>query len=265
MSKALFYSLFETAWVAAFTEDNIRHAWQKSGLWPIDSEKILSQVIRPPLISSTSDLPLLKTPRSSKSIRYFQKSYIQSPSSILQQKLFKTNKVLAAELAILKHENKGLRYTIELQKKKGKKNKRLNLVGEDRGLPVCYSPATVVHARQLQEQKEAQEAEEVHQKEIRKQQRTEAIIEKAAAAQLRKELKAQKKSEVLAYKKNLQTTICKAKKPNIVTKRARKSIKTTATLYSVAEEEGGSDNIEGEGGVKTRKGRQITLPVRFKD
>ena len=38
-----------------------------------------------------------------------------------------------------------------------------------------------------------------------------------------------------------------------------------ATLYSVAEEEGSSDNIEGEGGVKTRKGRQITLPVRFKD
>ena len=35
---------------------------------------------------------------------------------------------------------------------------------------------------------------------------------------------------------------------------AKKSIKTTATLYSIAEEEGGSDNIEGEGGVKTRKG-----------
>jgi hypothetical protein len=37
------------------------------------------------------------------------------------------------------------------------------------------------------------------------------------------------------------------------------------TLQGATEEGRGSYNIEGEGGVKTHKGRQITLPVRFKN
>jgi hypothetical protein len=71
------------------------------------------------------------------------------------------------------------------------------LVGEDGGLPIYYSPATVVvRARQLQEEKEAQDSEEICQKEVRKQQHAgaaaenlnaEATAKRAAAAQLLKE------------------------------------------------------------------------------
>jgi DDE superfamily endonuclease len=263
MSKALFYSIFQPAWEAAFTEDNIQHAWQKSGIWPLDSKRILSQVIRPPPISYIMDPTLLKTPRSSKSIRHFQKLYIQSPSSVKRHKLFKTNKTLAAELAILKHENRGLQYAIELQKKKGKKSKRLNLIGEDGGLPVCYSPATIVRARQLQEEKEAQETENIRQKAIRKQQRTEAAVEKAVAVQLRKDLRAQKKEEALALKKIRQIEARKAKKPNKVIKRARKSTNIITLLKEAPKKAEGINNTKEEGRVKTRTGRQITLPIRF--
>jgi hypothetical protein len=220
MSKALFYSLFQPAWEAAFTEEKIQHAWQKAGLWPINADKILSQVTRPSPIPIIRDPDQLKTPRSSKSIRHFQKAYLTSPCSIKRKKLFKTNETLAAELAILQHENKGLRYAIEQQKKKGKKNKRLNLVGEDAGLPVCYSPATITRARRLQEEKEAEEAEKAHEKEVKKQERERAKVEKAIAAQLRKELRAQEKEEALARKKLKAIEARNAKRARVVIKKA---------------------------------------------
>ena len=54
--------------------------------------------------------------------------------------LFNTAKELAAEVAILKHCNNGLRNAIVLQKKKGKKGKRLNLYREETTGVECYSP-----------------------------------------------------------------------------------------------------------------------------
>ena len=75
---------------------------------------------------------------------------------------------MAAEVSILKHQNRGLQNAIELQKKKNKKSKRLNLVGEEAGGPECYSPAKVAAAREYQDELEAKEAQELVAKEARK-------------------------------------------------------------------------------------------------
>jgi hypothetical protein len=88
MTKALFYPLFKPAWDAAFTETNIQHAWQKSGIWPIYPHDILAQVTRPPPIADEPSPQALKTPKSLKAIRQFQKSYLRSPTSAKRGKLF---------------------------------------------------------------------------------------------------------------------------------------------------------------------------------
>ena len=69
------------------------------------------------------------------------------------------------------HEIDNLLAIIKLQKRKGKKNKRLDLARDPAGLPVCYSPAKVERALQYQEEKEAQEIEERRQVDARKAQR----------------------------------------------------------------------------------------------
>ena len=80
---------------------------------------------------------------------------------------------------------------------------------------------------------------------------------------MRKEIRAQKKEEALALKKIKQIKAHRAKKPNKVIKRARKSIKTIVIIKEAPEKAEGINDTEKEGRVKTRTGRQITLPIRF--
>jgi hypothetical protein len=267
MSKALFYSMFKPAWDAAFTETNIQHAWQKSGIWPIYPNDILAQVTRPPPTPKSASELALKTPQSSKAIRQFQKSYIRSPTTVKREKLFHTNEILATKVSILEHENKGLRMAIELQKRKGKKNKRLNLAGEEGGLPVCYSPAKVEKARRFQEAKEAKEAEESRQKEARKVQRAinkEKKESRAIASQLAKESQTENQGTATTLAKKKKTVAPKPKKAagtmSKVKKRvAPKNLLKQAPQKVVVEEEVGEVVV-----FKNRRGREIVLPTRFK-
>ena len=80
---------------------------------------------------------------------------------------------------------------------------------------------------------------------------------------MQKEIRAQKKEEALALKKIKQIKVYRAKKPNKVIKRARKSIKTIVIIKEAPEKAEGINDIEKEGRVKTRTGCQIILPIRF--
>jgi hypothetical protein len=46
--KRLFFLLFKPAWDASFTEQNIRHAFAKAGIWPPDGTEIICMVTKPP-------------------------------------------------------------------------------------------------------------------------------------------------------------------------------------------------------------------------
>ena len=81
MSKILFYPIFRVAWNASFTKENILHAWEKAGIWPLEPDLILSQITRPSSPPPQYVPDYLKTPQSSKTIGQFQKSYLRFPTN----------------------------------------------------------------------------------------------------------------------------------------------------------------------------------------
>ena len=137
MTKRRFQSLFSPAQEKAFTKDNIKLAFAKAGIWPVDRKRVVDTITRPSTPPQAEiELPhRLKTPLSSKSIRQFQISYQADPTNKKLQLLFKANERLAAQHAVDEHTKRGLIETVKEEKKKRQRGKKLNLLGgEDHGL-----------------------------------------------------------------------------------------------------------------------------------
>jgi hypothetical protein len=136
MTKRMFYGCFKPAFEKAFSEENIRSAWSKTGLWPYDPNLVLDP-IRARLNTDAAvenkvrDPNEVKTLYTLKSIRHFQAHFAKNPTKALQRKLFKANMQLAAEREFATHRAECFKRALILEKKKRKKPKRLNLLGED--------------------------------------------------------------------------------------------------------------------------------------
>jgi hypothetical protein len=294
MTKRMFYGLFKPAFEKAFSIANIMSAWSKTGLWPYDPPIVLDIFKQRP----NTDIPLrieardpneVKTPYTSKSIRHFQAQFAKNPSKLLQRKLFKANMYLAAEAQIATHRAEAFKRALVLEKKKRKKPKRLNLLGEEKsGLPQFYGPEEVRNAREFQAGKAAREEQEKADKAAKKakdavdreEKKAREADEKAAKAEKReldrqvaREAKAQAKIEAAEARK--ATTA--AKKAEKASKKASKSSKSTQIIIlkvgstflgslgteDKVEVEEIEDN-EGVVPVTTRRGRKVELPVRLR-
>jgi hypothetical protein len=103
LTKRNFWICFKAAWEKSFTPKNIESGFQRCGYWPFEPQVVLSVIIprptTPPKESTKLQKPL-KSPKTSKSIRQFQKEYILHPSPRKLQKLFRANEVLAAQSSI---------------------------------------------------------------------------------------------------------------------------------------------------------------------
>jgi hypothetical protein len=161
MKKRHFLAIFQAAWRTSFTEENIRHAFEKPGIWPYNPSLVLSQITRPVTIQpSSSSIPQLKTPRTTKSIRHFQADYRKNPTKLKLEKLFKANEELAAQASLDKQTKEGLINALKIEKKCRKRGKRLNVLGEEHNGPVLFDAATILRAREVQAEKEEKEKEE---------------------------------------------------------------------------------------------------------
>ena len=196
---------------------------------------------------------------------------------------------LAAEAQIATHRAEAFKRALVLEKKKRKKPKRLNLLGEEKsGLPQFYGPEEVRNAREFQAGKAAREEQEKADKAAKKakdtvdreEKKAREADEKAAKAEKReldrqvaREAKAQAKIEAAEARK--ATTA--AKKAEKASKKASKSSKSTQIVILKAgstflgslgtedkvEVEEVEDN-EGVVPVTTRRGRKVELPVRLR-
>ena len=80
MTKRFFFGIFKPAFKKAFSKENIRSAWSKTGLWPYNPDVVLD-TIRARLNTNKNnkkddELPCkpdreVKTPYTTKSIRRF--------------------------------------------------------------------------------------------------------------------------------------------------------------------------------------------------
>jgi hypothetical protein len=279
MSKRFFYSMFKRAWEASFTVDNIVHAFAKPGVWPIDSEIIMSKIRKPILPPKTPDRDV-KTPLTAKAIRKFTIRFQKSPSKERAEKASRALQILAAEKSIVLHENHGLREALVLEQKKRKKGKKLNLCGEEDTGAMCWEADVVVKAVEFQAEKDRLQVLEDEAKERRKIQRAanalkkkeeeEAKVQRQAAKQLAKDLAAAN-SEALKASKSRSTppnsnapksagkpcakskAKTTAKKPSLIVKLPLGALCRTPAV--IGEEEWLSR--------ESRRGRKIKLPMRY--
>jgi hypothetical protein len=281
MSKRLFFPMFKRAWDKSFTEENIQHAFQKPGIWPVFPDDMLQKVTRPstpPRERRNS----LKTPLTSKAIRHFKADYRKSPTAQKFSKLLRATETLSTKVSILKHENQGLRKSIILEKKKRKRGKKLDLCREESTGTICYSPAKVARARAYHEENEAKEAADAAEKEARKvecaakalknkqEKEAKAIAREVAVAarQLAKDLATlnlttekapQKQSELVPTKaRTAATKFLKAKKTPAPSKPRAKSTNKVENNVPIVEE------VEEVVIRASQRGRAIALPTHFK-
>ena len=278
MSKKFFFSMFKRAWDKSFTEKAIQNAFAKPGIWPWNPEPMLAQIRRPPPSPQTaapnSDLDLTKAP----ALRRFQADFKKDPTDEKLEILFKTQQSLTTKVAILEHEKRGLEVTVELQKQKGKKNKKLNLANEETPGFDVYSPAKVERARVFCYQKATEEAQEKAEKEVRKTERAFnarskrlAREDRQAAAQLAKELDTQAPENPPALKartKQPKPVVAKSKKPAVRMPKAKtasmKSKSTNKSINQPSESALGIGRVDEVVVVSKRSNREIRLPQRFK-
>ena len=147
MTKRMFYPMFLRAWRASFTKSNICHAWAKTGLWPFDPPIVLNSIKQPERVINELIKGVIKTPKSSKSLRRFKLAYCKSPSLVKVDILLDANQRLATTVDILQFENRGLRQAIILKQNKRKRGKKLNLAGQESLGAELYFPNKVVQAR----------------------------------------------------------------------------------------------------------------------
>jgi hypothetical protein len=103
LSKRNFWLCFKAAWEKSFTAKNIESGFRRCGYWPFNPQLVLD-IINPrpetPQEEPTIVGRPLKTPKTSKSIRQFQREYLAYPSLRKLSKLFRANETLAAESSI---------------------------------------------------------------------------------------------------------------------------------------------------------------------
>jgi hypothetical protein len=104
MSKRFFYKMFKKAWDTSFTKENIQSVFRKPGVWPVDGTEIIAKVSKPEPVfnpgysTSSKSLKTLLDLRALCQARY---AIERSPSTRKLDRIFKSARVLAAQVSIL--------------------------------------------------------------------------------------------------------------------------------------------------------------------
>ncbi|KAI9681739.1 MAG: hypothetical protein M1829_000484 [Trizodia sp. TS-e1964] len=183
----------------------------------------LFSITKPPSIPSILDQKLPATPLTCCVVRRFQKLYKKSPSKPSVRILFSANERLAAENSINIHIIKGLTAALQNEKKKRKRGKRLNLVGEEDSGPQFFSPGRITAARAFQEEKD--QIEELRRQGIETRKR------KAASKKAEKEKEKLLKAAATMVKQKLAA---KAKAAKAAQVEARKEQREKAAMVKKA-------------------------------
>jgi hypothetical protein len=126
----------------------------------------------------------VKTPLTCQTTRRIHRAYQREPTKKKLELIFHGHEKLSAQASINQHIIRNLRYTLQTERTKRKKSKRLNLVGEESNRPQFFSLVRINTAIDYQAQKEDQEEAE-----------KQAKIENKARKALEKEEKEARKKE----------------------------------------------------------------------
>ena len=91
ITKRLFYPMFRAAFAESFTEKNIESAFEKTGIWLFNPEKVLSKIRKPEPVPKLIEPSRLNTPTTSRTIRRIHQVYQQSRQDSILSLIFRAN------------------------------------------------------------------------------------------------------------------------------------------------------------------------------
>jgi hypothetical protein len=178
IKKGDFFPLFWKAWQASFQQSTISKAFEATGIWPIDPNVILKRFASTPEAegSSSSELSDSNWRKLDRLVRVA----VNNSHQYEARKLRSSVHHLSVQNELLKHENEGLKETLQHKQKHKKKSKALDLQQrqEYHGGAVCWSPRKLREARAGEAVRERDEIEEKLQKAQAKEQREEAQLQR---------------------------------------------------------------------------------------
>lgn len=153
MCKRTFWGVFLPAWKQAFSASNIASGWSKTGIFPYNPQAVLSQITKPKVQTVQQ---AITTPLTCRTTRRFHKSYQRSPTFAKTQKLIRANERLTAKTSIYEHQLRGLEKSLQLEKRKRKKGKKLHGAEEATGGAQFWGPEEIQAAKERNATKEAE-------------------------------------------------------------------------------------------------------------
>ena len=151
ISKRAFWSVFQPAWKRAFSKENIAFRFRRTGVFAFNSSLVLDKISKK---QSIKTLIILKIPITYRASRYMHRIYKFKPKDIFVLKLLRVNKHLIAERSISQYVIKGLLEALKQEKKRRKRNKRLNLLNEEDSGAQFFSLTRIQAVREYQAIKE---------------------------------------------------------------------------------------------------------------
>lgn len=216
ITKKDFLRLFWPAFVTSFTESNIKSAWRKTGLFPLDATIVLAALPkrttanidkeeRPPTNYSSSSSAISSSEvRKIRTLLETLVSYQEDHTQL--RKLTNTVYSLSTQNQLLKSEINGLKHTIFEEKKQNKRTKGIfeQLRAQDGQGGLWLSPNKVVQAYEIQRQRDDDKAQEEAAKQLAKEEKHQKKLledqQRLEKKRLREETQAKKKAAEAAAK-----------------------------------------------------------------
>lgn len=191
LTKRDFWPMFHEAWEKAFCARNIRSAWEAAGIYPLNPQRVITNVVTMPATPERQVIPpqSTKTPRSirsyRRSVRKLNREGRVTPDVA---RLLRAGEKFAADLEIARHEVVGLRSAVVHVKKRRTRGKAMHLYeeGEAAGQARFLSPERIARVRERNAAVARAEEQRRQQANDRKLQQATARAEKARGAEERR-------------------------------------------------------------------------------
>jgi hypothetical protein len=212
ITKRDFFCLFWPAYRRAFSADNIKSGWQKTGIFPYNPDVILlplqpklNQQDNDTLSQGTERQPLSQQIQTAELLvkdwrqvrRLYREVVLQKPGppTAEQELLGDTLLHLTTQIELLQIENDGLRQAIINEKKKRKRGKTLmeEFRAESESQATFFSPTKIKRAQELQKYREQEKQRATTQKQQEKLQRDILRQEKEQEIKHRRQMRIEQK------------------------------------------------------------------------
>ena len=211
LGKSDFFALFWPAYIAAFTPANIASGFRKTGLYPFNSELVLSMLTKHPNGLEEDDISRPLSNHSSGSSALSQINIREVRNLVLtvanevvyeltsnkQRRLENTVLHLQDKITMLQRRNIDLQATANYEKKKRKRKKKAieQLREEDGQGAIFLSPSKIQQYRDFEDRKEQTKLDEQAAKQVAKEQQQQAKLAKEENAERKRQQRLQQKEQ----------------------------------------------------------------------